>query len=79
VRFAAQPDAAESSLEILSPEQLRQLADAAHVIRWQPGASLKDDLAATRVGTELWLPLVVIALLLAVTEMSLAHWFSKPK
>ena len=79
VRFAAQPDAAESSLEPLGVEQYRQLDDVAHVIRWQPGASLKDDLASARLGTELWLPLAIIALVLAASEMVLAHWFSKSK
>jgi hypothetical protein len=63
----------------MTPDQERQLESAAHVIRWQPGASLKEDLASARVGTELWLPLAILALVLAATEMTLAHWFSKPK
>jgi hypothetical protein len=79
VRFATQPNAAESSLAAMTPDQERQLESAAHVIRWQPGASLKEDLASARVGTELWLPLAILALVLAATEMTLAHWFSKPK
>ena len=79
VRFATQPDPTESSLETMTPDEQSQLESFAHVIRWQPGASLKDDLASARVGTEVWLPLAILALVLATTEMALAHWFSKPK
>jgi hypothetical protein len=79
VRFAAQPDAAESSLDELSSEQKKLLSTVAHVVDWAPNASLKDQVQRERSGAEFWLPIVMLALLVAGAETFLAQWFSRPK
>jgi hypothetical protein len=79
IRFATQSDAAESSLESLTDDQFKTMEDFAHVVKWSPGTSLSETLEQNRVGTELWLPLAIAALLLATIETLLAHWFSKSK
>ena len=77
--FAAQPDPAESALEELDAQQLKDLATVADVQRWSPGLPLADLIQQKRVGTELWKYLALTALILATTETILAHWFSKSK
>jgi hypothetical protein len=79
VRFAAQPDPEESSLEMITPEQERMLGEHAHIVRWSQDASLTETLQQARTGSELWLPLALLALCLATGETLLAHWFSKSK
>ncbi len=79
VRFAAQADPAESRLDRLTPDQLKLLAENAHVVEWKPGIVLEDKLKTDRVGVELWIPFVFAALLLAAAETMLAHWFSRSK
>lgn len=79
VRFAAQPDPAESSLDELSAEQKKLLATAAHVVEWTPNASLKDQVQHSRSGAEFWLPIVLIAMLIAMAETFLGQWFSRSK
>lgn len=79
IRFAAQAEAEESNLELLSPEQLKLLDEVAHVVKWSPGANLADRVEQGRVGSELWVYIIPIALLLAVMETLFAHWFSKSK
>jgi hypothetical protein len=49
------------------------------VIQWTPNTSLEAKLATSRLGTELWLPLISIVITLAVIETVLASWFSRPK
>ena len=79
VRFAAQPDAAESSLDELSGEQKKLLATVAHVVDWAPNISLKDQVQRERSGAEFWLPIVILALLIAAVETFLGQWFSRAK
>ena len=79
VRFAAQPDASESSLDELSSEQKKLLSTVAHVVEWAPNVSLRDQVQSARSGAEFWLPLVIIAMLLAAAETFLAQWFSRSK
>jgi hypothetical protein len=79
LRFAAQPEANESSLDELSSEQKKLLASAANVMEWTPGLALRDQAQFTRGGAEFWLPIVILALLIAGAETFLAHWFSRPK
>lgn len=79
IRFAVQSDPEESSLAALTAEQVNDLKDIAHVVQWQSGGSIREELERGRVGTELWMPLAMIALALATMETLLAHWFSKPK
>ena len=78
-RFAAQPDAAESSLDELSREQKKLLSTAAHLVEWTPNISLKEQVQRERSGAEFWLPIVLLALLLAGAETFLGQWFSRAK
>lgn len=79
VRFATQPDSRESQIESLNDEQLRRLASVADVIPWTSASQLHDAMLAQHTGSELWLPLAVAALVLALTETFLADWFSRAK
>ena len=79
VRFAAQPDATESSLDELSSEQKKLLGTVAHVVEWSPNVSLKDQVQSAGAGAEFWLPIVILALLIAGAETFLAQWFSRAK
>ena len=79
LRFAAQPEANESSLDELSSEQKKLLSAAANVMDWTPGLALRDQAQFARGGAEFWLPIVILALLIAGAETFLAHWFSRPK
>jgi hypothetical protein len=77
--FAAQSDPAESNLTLLSADQLKQLGQAADVIKWSPDASLTPKLTSARNGYELWWPLLVAALILATVETFLAQGFSQSR
>jgi hypothetical protein len=79
LKFAAQPNAAESSLDELSPEQLRMLSGVAHVVPWAPNVSLKEMAVRERTGIEFWLPIILAGFILAVVESGLAQWFSQEK
>ncbi len=79
IRFSAQADPTESSLELLNEAQYGALEDKAHVVRWSSGVSLAEELERARVGTELWLALAAAVLVLAAAETLLAHWFSQSK
>ncbi len=79
IRFAAQPDKSESSLEDISESQKQTLSQSATVVDWKPGMDMRAMLEKERVGTELWLPLAVIVLLIATSETFLADWFSRAK
>lgn len=79
LRFAVAGRAEESTLESLSEEQLQQLASAATVTRFGKSEPLAAMLEKTRVGTELWLPLVLLLIALAFAESVLADRFSRPK
>ena len=79
VRFAAQPDPAESSLDELSAEQKKLLGTAAHVVEWTPNSSLKDQVQSSRSGAEFWLPIALLAMLIAAAETFLGQWFSRAK
>jgi hypothetical protein len=79
LRFAAAGRAEESTLESLSEEQVQQLASVATVTRFGKSEPIAATLEKARVGTELWLPLVVALIALAVVESLLADRFSRPK
>jgi hypothetical protein len=80
-KFSTQRDPAESTLAVLSPEQLNSLKDVAHLVNYRPGGAtaIRDELQKDRAGTELWMPLALLALALATTETLLAHKFSRSK
>jgi hypothetical protein len=79
LKFAAQPDPSESNLTLASDLQTERLAEVARVMKVDTGAKLTSMLQQERVGRELWLPLALTALVLAVTETLLADRFSRPK
>ncbi len=79
LRFAAQPDPSESSLDELSREQRKLLGSAAHLVDWAPNLSLKEQVQRERSGTEFWLPIALLAVLVAAAETFLGQWFSRSK
>ena len=79
LKFAAQPAPYESSMEELSPAQVSVLKTVANVIPWTPDLSLRGLVEKDRTGLELWLPIVITALLLAGVETLLGQWFSRAK
>jgi len=79
LKFAAQADASESSMDELSPAQLSTLKMVANVINWTPNLSLRGLVEKDRSGVEFWLPIVIIVLLLAALETFLGQWFSRAK
>jgi hypothetical protein len=79
MKFAVQSDPEESRLEDLADAQKQSLAQVSNVIEWTPTTSLEQKLATSRLGTELWLPLISIVIALAAAETFLASWFSRPR
>ncbi len=79
VKFAAQSNPSESALEELSAAQLQTLKSVAQVITWSPNLSLKQLVEKDRMGMEFWLPIALIALLVAGVETFLAQLFSRSK
>jgi hypothetical protein len=79
LKFAAQADPAESSLDELSPAQLATLQSVAKVHTWTPSFSLKGLVEQSRTGLEFWLPIIVAVLLLGLVETFLGQWFSRSK
>jgi hypothetical protein len=79
LKFAAQADPAESSLDELSAAQLNTLKDVASVMTWTPGMSLKGLVEKGRTGLEFWLPIIIACLALAGVETFLGQWFSRSK
>lgn len=79
LKFAAQAAAAESSLEALSEAQLKTLREVAQVVSWVPNLSLKNLVEKDRSGLEFWLPVALLALLVAAAETFLGQWFSRSK
>lgn len=76
VLFATQAHRRESTVDLLRAEQLSRLDDSLEVIPWRgEGTSLQ----VVRQGSELWLPLLLGVLALAVVELGLAQWFSRSK
>jgi len=78
VRFAAQPDTAESDLAAIDPSQIETLSKSASVVIY-PDANLEQKIAKSRLGTELWFPLAIAALICAVGETFMADWFSRSR
>ncbi len=78
IRFAAQPDTAESDLTEITPTQIESLAQFSTVVNY-PDPTLEQQLTKARLGTELWLPLALAALACAVAETFMADWFSRSR
>jgi hypothetical protein len=82
VYFAAQSDSAESDLTTLTDTQIKSLSEVADVFKWSPGVvehSLTTKLTEARVGTELWFPLLIAALVVAAFETLMAQVFTQSK
>ncbi len=79
LKFATQPDAAESSLETLTATQLATLKPVAEVIPWSPNLALNRVMERNRTGLEFWLPLAIACVVLALLETFLSQWFSRSK
>jgi hypothetical protein len=79
LQFAVQPDASESRLETLSAEQRERVGQSATVINWPADSGFADALRRQRSGAELWILLLVAALVAGTLEMILAQRFSRPK
>ena len=79
VRFAAQPDPAESKLDPLTPAELKALESVATITAWDGSISLRDTLVAERSGAEFWQPIAWAVLVLAVAEMVLGNLWSRSK
>ena len=79
LKFAASADPIESTLDELSPEQRKLLETVAHVVEWGPKFSLRETVERQRTGLEFWLPILLLALLVAVVETFLAQYFSRSK
>ena len=79
LKFAAQPDASESSLDELSPAQLATLKNVANVVPWTPNLSLRGMMERGRTGMEFWVPILLACLAIAAVETFLGQWFSRSK
>ncbi len=79
VLFAAQTDASESNLELITKDSQDQLAKSANVMSCRVDTDLAANLKQEQTGTELVFPLAVLLLMLAATESGLAMWFSRSK
>jgi hypothetical protein len=77
--FAVQTDPAESPLRELPASDLRALSEAVPVFRWSPGADLRMTIQQERAGTELWIPVLIVVLGLAVAETVLGNWWSRSR
>jgi hypothetical protein len=79
--FAAQSDPNESNLTPLSADQLKSLGSVADVIKWKSdgSSSLTPKLTSARLGRELWVPLLIAALIIATLETFLAQLFTQSK
>jgi hypothetical protein len=79
IYFAAQSDPAESNLTQLTDAQLKELSASVDIIKWTPDIKLTQNLSSARNGHELWLPLLIAALICATLETFLAQSFSRSK
>jgi hypothetical protein len=79
VKFAVQSDPAESDLAMLGPDHAKTIEQFAEMIVFDKTPQLAQVIEQGRIGKELWMPIVMIALALAASETLLAHWFSRPK
>jgi hypothetical protein len=78
-KYAVQADKNESDLRSISDTQHSQLAALADVVDYKAGGNVGKSLVAQRIGTEIWFPFAVAAMILATMETFLADWFSKAK
>ena len=78
LQFAVRTDRRESDLRPIANETRKGVDDHAVVHDW-PAKDLSGEIRKNRIGAELWLPFVIVALLLAAVEIWAAQRFSRPK
>ena len=79
VVFAVQADPEESNLAQISKDKIEPLLNPAPAKETDAPAEQPAASHMRVPGQELWVPLAIIALLLALVEMGFAHWFSQSK
>jgi len=82
IYFAAQSDPKESNLTTLTDTQIKSLSASADIFKWSPGVvehSLTTKLTDARVGQELWVPLLIAALVVAALETFVAQLFNQSR
>lgn len=79
LRFAAQAEPGESSMDELTTGQIANLKSVANVVPWTAGFTLKGLVERERTGLEFWLPIVIGALMVAGAETFLSQLFSRSK
>jgi hypothetical protein len=79
LRFAAQPDPAESKLEPIPDMELLSLAPGTQVIHWTPETNMRQALAWEGLGREGWGLFAALALMVACCETYVAGRFSASK
>lgn len=79
IKFAAQFEAEESDLTRLSDERLKVLSVDANLIEKTQISSLRQELEKNKYGVEIWLPIALFALMLAIVETGIAQYFSRTK
>ena len=79
LKFAAQSDPGESSLDELSPAQRKTIQEVANILTWAPNLPFKNLVEKGRTGVEFWIPIIMVCLALAAVETFLAQWFSRSK
>ena len=79
IRFAAQADPQESTLDSLTEEQYRLLEEVAHVVRPAPPRTWTSRSARAGSGLNSGCRSALIALTLGIAETFLGHWFSRSK
>jgi len=66
-------------MDELSPSQLSTLKGVMSVTPWTANLSLRGMVEKDRTGLEFWLPVAVLALLIALVETFLGQWFSRSR
>ena len=75
IRFAVQSDRTESDLRLLSKGELGTIADKLGATLVQSRADLESFERASRFGTEIWRPFLILAVILLFADVFLAQRF----
>jgi hypothetical protein len=79
LRFAAQADPAESNLQELSALDWKTFDGVAQVFHWTPQTNFRGELQRERTGNEFWMALVILVLVGAVVETTMANRWSESR
>lgn len=75
IRFAVRSDRAESDLELLSNSEIKSLSSELGATLVTSRSDLESFERASRFGSEIWQPLLIVALLLLFADVYLAQRF----